>query len=506
MKNIKTEKRSTPKSDPILVKGYRSMQKDDMSKRFFAFLIDTCVILAPIALWNIMVLAVFGNIVSAHGFTFISKTILIMLGISILFFNTFVYAKTKGQSLGMKLFGLRVIGVSGKVAAPGKLIFREWIGFDIPFIVLMYFTSIFGPILYWGANALLVFFDPKHRSWIDFVVRTKVVVADATPRVEQPKLAQEVVKPMPQAPMEQPKPVQEPVRLQPSIDLHIHSNFSANGQYNVEEIFQKAKEKGLKTISITDLDSAKSIPIAKRMSELYHIHYVPGIEVSCELDDRRVRVLGYFVDFPHELFNQIENDSLLHEKQASIERVRKFENIIGMKVPVERLLENNRFQRIPGEMIAEYVLSNPEYRQSPLLQPYLTGSKSIDPYREMAKDLFAYGKLCYVPVRYPDIRDVLDVIHLTNGVAVLAHPGKLLANSPDKLNQILNLNIDGIEVFHPDHTKEDTAMLLKTALDRKLFVSAGSDFYSTKKQDVLGNTSCPSDAEKIVELFINARG
>lgn len=497
-----SKKTSTSKEDPILVKGYRAMDKSDMSKRFFAFLLDTSVMLSPIALWNIMVLAIFGNIVSAGGITFISIVILVLLVISILFINTFIYAKTKGQSIGMKLFGLRVIGTSGKVAYQRKLILRELLGFDLPFILLMYFTSVFGPMLYWTINAFIVFFDPKHRSIIDFIVRTKVVVADASVQTVQPQSVSEPVKPVQQTRVEPPRVV-TPDTL---IDLHIHSNFSANGQYNVEEIFQKAKEKGLQTISITDLDSAKSIPIAKRMSELYHIRYIPGIEISCEMDGRRVRVLGYFIDFPHELFNHIENDSLLHEKQASIERVRKFENIIGMKVPVERLLENNRFQRIPGEMIAEYVLNHPEYRQSPILQPYQSGSKSIDPYHEMAKDLFAYGKLCYVPVKYPDIKDVLDVIHLTNGVAVIAHPGKLRATSPELLQRLLRMDIDGLEVFHPDHTKEDTAALLKTAIDHKLFVSAGSDFYSTKKQDVLGRTACPKDGEKIVELFINAKG
>lgn len=495
------KKKTTPKQNGenvILVKGYRSFEKRDLSSRFYAFLVDVIVMLIPIALWNILFLSIFGSIVSISGIKTMSIIICVLLLITILLINNYIYAQTKGQSLGKKSFGLRVITKSGKVAMKRRLLMRETLGFDLPFLILFYFTNMFGVMAYWFLNGLVVFFDPMHRSIIDFIVGTKVVTYDPsllTPVKEiQPKKA------------EIPTPVQKAtVTPTTTIDLHIHSNFSANGSYNVEEIFQKAKEIGLQTISITDLDCAKSIAIAQRMSSLYHVNYVPGIEINADLHGKRVRVLGYFVDYPHELYNQIENDSLINEKQASIERVRKFENIIGLHVPVEQLLLNNRFQRIPGEMIAEYVLNREEYRSSPLLQPYLSGTKSMEPYKEMAKDFFAYGKLCYVPVKYPDIKDVLDVIHLTNGIAIIAHPGKLLANDPVLLNEVMRLDIDGVEVFHPSHTKADITQLLKMTMDRKLFVSAGSGFYGNSGE-AIGKTNCPKDGEKLVELFVNARG
>lgn len=489
----------TMSEDKILVKGYRTFEKSDMSNRFFAFLTDICVMLLPISIWNILFLAIFGSIVSIAGIKIISIVIGILLLISILLFNNFIYTQTKGQSYGKKIFGLRVITKSGKVALQRRLLMRELIGFDIPFLILLYFTNMLGVVAYWFLNGLVVFFDPKHRSIIDFAMGTKVVTYDPSASVPQSEPVKQTVKPKPQPA----KIIKEP---ETTIDLHIHSNFSANGSNNVEEIFQIAKEKGLKTISITDLDSAKSIAIAQRMSALYHINYVPGIEINAELYGKRIRVLGYFVDYPHELYHQIENDALINEKQASIERVRKFENIIGLEVPVEKLLANNRFQRIPGEMIAEYVLNRAEYKNSPLLQPYLSGSKSMDPYHEMAKDFFAYGKLCYVPVKYPEIQDVLDVIHLTNGIAIIAHPGKLMENDPGLMEQVLHMDIDGLEVFHPSHTKEDTTKLLKIAMDRKLFVSAGSDYYRNDRGESIGKTNCPKDAEKIVEMFVKARG
>ena len=42
------------------------------------------------------------------------------------------------------------------------------------------------------------------------------------------------------------------------------------------------------------------------MSELYGVTYIPGIEINCDLRGRRVRILGYFIQYNSELFAHIE--------------------------------------------------------------------------------------------------------------------------------------------------------------------------------------------------------
>ena len=83
----------------------------------------------------------------------------------------------------------------------------------------------------------------------------------------------------------------------------------------------------------------------------------------------------------------------------------------------------NRFQRLSGELIAKHVLNRPEFDDCAILKPYRRDEFG---WRALNKDYFAYGKPCYVPVKYPYLKDVLDVIELTGGISVLAHPGKLL--------------------------------------------------------------------------------
>ena len=76
-------------------------------------------------------------------------------------------------------------------------------------------------------------------------------------------------------------------------DLHIHSSYS-DGSMTPEEIVDKAKSLGVKSISITDHDSIASQYIIK--NDYKDINIISGIELSTEYDDLEIHILGYFID------------------------------------------------------------------------------------------------------------------------------------------------------------------------------------------------------------------
>jgi predicted metal-dependent phosphoesterase TrpH len=61
-------------------------------------------------------------------------------------------------------------------------------------------------------------------------------------------------------------------------DLHVHTNFSKDGESSVEEILKKAEEVGLDVIAITDHDSIEGAK--KALSCRSSVLVIPGIEVS----------------------------------------------------------------------------------------------------------------------------------------------------------------------------------------------------------------------------------
>lgn len=55
---------------------------------------------------------------------------------------------------------------------------------------------------------------------------------------------------------------------------------------------------------------------------------------------------------------------------------------------------------------------------------------------------------------FPDMRDVIDIIHRNGGKAVLAHPGINLKGNFDMIDQLNPLGFDGIEAYSSYHSAE----------------------------------------------------
>ena len=472
---------------------YRYLNRADIADRTWAFGIDAIAVLIPMAVWNLVMLLVLGSVIPFVVLRFVNWIVAAGLIVTLVYYNTVVCPQFHGQTYGMKEYDLQIISSNCKKASKKQLIIREVVGFAIPFVVLMFFTSILGVIAYVILNGIVVLADKKHRSIIDFVSATYVVrVLEHEEEVEEPS-----------------NTFVENVGVEPkkamelnTVDLHIHSNFSMNGKYNVEEIFQYASRHNMKTISITDLNTVKANAIAKHLSSLYNIEYVSGIELNADMQGLNVRILGYFVDASSTLFATIENLAILAEKHASIERCHLFEKFLKMPIQIDELLENNRFQRVTGDMIAHYVLNHPRYENCDLVKEYRKGIY-VDPYKELAQDYFAMGKVCYVEAKHPPLIDVLEAITMSGGIAILANPYEVFKNHPDVFESILAMGVNGIEIYRPDYSEAQMVELMKWATARKLFFTCGSDFYDDQDHPI-GYCNCPKQAEAIVENLITA--
>jgi predicted metal-dependent phosphoesterase TrpH len=61
-------------------------------------------------------------------------------------------------------------------------------------------------------------------------------------------------------------------------DLHVHTNYSKDGESSVEEILKRAEEAGLDAIAVTDHDSVDGVK--KALACTTKVLVIPGIEVS----------------------------------------------------------------------------------------------------------------------------------------------------------------------------------------------------------------------------------
>ena len=104
-------------------------------------------------------------------------------------------------------------------------------------------------------------------------------------------------------------------------------------------------------------------------------------------------------------------------------------------------------------------------------------------YGDLYRELFSResDKNILVTAKYPEPAEIIEAIHEAGGIAVLAHPGT--RDSFELLEELVPAGLDGVEVWHPDNTEEQTEKLLKFAKKHSLLTIGGTEFkgmYSSK--------------------------
>ena len=75
---------------------------------------------------------------------------------------------------------------------------------------------------------------------------------------------------------------------------------------------------------------------------------------------------------------------------------------------------------------------------------------------------------------YAPVEEVIAAVHAAGGIAVLAHPVQYADDT--LIERLLPLGLDGIEVWHPSASKEDSDRLFAFCKKNKLLMTGGSDF------------------------------
>ena len=248
------------------------------------------------------------------------------------------------------------------------------------------------------------------------------------------------------------------------LDLHVHSTAS-DGLLAPPDLIEEAVAAGLEGMALTDHDTVSGIGAAQEYTRLHHpdFWFIPGIEMNTDVGPHEVHILGYFIDPANEvLLNRLEEI-----RQARIQRnwkmVKKL-NTMGYRISTERVVE----------LAQGGIVGRPHIAQALVEKGYVFSVK------EAFDKLIGQGKPAYVP-RYKFLpEEAVQLIKGAGGVAVLAHPG--LIGNEELVDKILSLDIEGIEVYYPEHSEEDTCRYLEIARRRGLIVTGGSDYHGAPEE------------------------
>lgn len=257
------------------------------------------------------------------------------------------------------------------------------------------------------------------------------------------------------------------------IDLHVHTTAS-DGLLSPSQTVDAALRKGVWLLGIADHDTTEGVPEAAAAARAAGVTLVPGVELSVGSGPREIHVLGYFVETEHEALQTV----LARLRGA---RDTRNERILARLREMGMPLDSGRLKEIAGNGS----VGRPHIATA-LLEAGHVGSLG-----EAFGRYLARGKQAYVGRERLEAAEAGVVIKQAGGIPVLAHPAKL--GGPQAIEQILDDGMEGVEVYHTDHTAMDVEMLLGIAKRRDLLVTGGSDSHGpySEKPVAVGSLDIP---------------
>ena len=254
------------------------------------------------------------------------------------------------------------------------------------------------------------------------------------------------------------------------VDLHIHTTAS-DGTLTPSEIVAHAIKLKLKAIAITDHDTLAGSRDALSSGIPAPLEFLTGVEISAAPPPiyhhtGSFHLLGYSIRL---------DDSKLHQTLEKLQVARKNRNPaiinrlneLGISISLDEV----------RELAGEAQLGRPHIAQMMISTGVVA---SID---EAFDQFLGADKPAYVDKYRVNCSHAIDAILGAGGIPVLAHPG-LLECETDKqfdalIGQLKRMGIQGVEVYYPEHTADQTRLFAELAQRHDLLMTGGTDFHGS---------------------------
>jgi 3',5'-nucleoside bisphosphate phosphatase len=246
------------------------------------------------------------------------------------------------------------------------------------------------------------------------------------------------------------------------VDLHIHTNHS-DGFYSPEEVVLKAKENELEAISITDHDNLSGINDAIKKGNEIGIEVIPGLEISSDIKDREIHILGYFIQTDSQELERYLNFFRVERLKRATRIVNKL-NLLGISVSIDDVMEVAKNSAVGRPHIAQAMLNR----------------GVISSYYEAFNKYIGNGGPAFEKKVHISPQSAFKIISDAGGLSFIAHPGYM---EESLLKELIDEGVDGIEVIHSSHSQHQVKFYRGIVNEYFLLECGGSDFHGGKRDD-----------------------
>lgn len=269
-----------------------------------------------------------------------------------------------------------------------------------------------------------------------------------------------------------------------SADLHCHTKLS-DGSLGIDDLIILAKKQGINTISITDHNCQAGNIRGELIGKRHDVKVIPGVELSStdEETGEEVDILCYLADSPARL------EGLCRRNMLACKKASQF-----------MILGTAKKYNVTPELIVKCATGSTNIYICHIMRAIVESGFTNEFYGDVYEELFSRESKSsvYFKAKYADTKEVIEAIHESEGIAVLAHPGKY---SYEFVEKIVSYGLDGIEVWCPENTEEQSEKYLKLVKSKKMLALGGSNFHGMYNQKSLTVGSYITPDKQLDELM-----
>ena len=272
-------------------------------------------------------------------------------------------------------------------------------------------------------------------------------------------------------------------------DLHCHSTAS-DGLLTPAEVVRLASTRGVNLVSLTDHDETCGLVEAASAAAESGIEFVSGVEVSATWKSRTIHIVGLGFDTANRVFAE----GLARLRASRERRARCMADELA-RIGIEGSFEGASAYASPGGL-----LSRSHFARFLVERNYARDVKSV------FQHYLASGKPGYVAHEWASLEQAVRWIRDSNGIAVLAHPGRYRLSDAEMeilLGEFRALGGQALELVTGTHTRHEYRRFARLARRFGFAASRGSDYHgpgeSRSEPGVLA--ALPGDVTPVWKLF-----
>lgn len=254
--------------------------------------------------------------------------------------------------------------------------------------------------------------------------------------------------------------------LPPYIDLHTHSTAS-DGSDTPSALVQKASDKGLAAIALTDHDTLGGLKEAQEAARDLNIRFIRGCEISTSTPEGSIHMLGLWLPDSCPALEGFLTHLMECRRQRNQKMV-KLMQAAGLDITLEEI-----------DAVAGHAPGRPHMAQILVKKGYVQSTE------EAFEKWLDHNGRAYVPKLAPRPEQAVRILREHGASAIIAHP-LLRPKPPGWLDSLVrNLKKEGLfglEAWHSAQSAAQSDEIIGLAHKYDLALSGGSDYHGTKKK------------------------